>query len=218
MPISPDSPAYIRALITDSRIFESLAMPDRRPISSRMRPGGVGLQTGGPGLTAKGKVLDGQFVVCDAEFVNYFSALASKPDTSASSRPSFRKTLLRRPRECRAKSKALHQRDGELSACHNIGNACAGDCSHERGGEDADLCPTATHTSDQSKCEIIEERNHDCAFERGGEPDEDEDIDRGNIDRRAIGFFGAVGGVVDDLVVRIARWTKGSGRYWPVKQ
>ena len=63
----------------------------------------------------------------------------------------------------------------------------------------ADLRRPAAPAADEPERHVVEERDHPGALEEGGEDDEDEDVGRRDVDRRAVDALGAEGEVLDDL-------------------
>ena len=101
-------------------------------------------------------------------------------------------------------AEALHQRNGELAGGHHIGDAGAGDRAHQAGRDDRHLGGAAARMADEAERDVGEELDHAGALHEGAEQDEEEDVGRGDVDRRAVDALRAEGHLVDDLVEIVA--------------
>ena len=113
--------------------------------------------------------------------------------------PAHRRGRLDAAGESRLEAEALHQRDGELAAGHDVGDPRAGDGAHQCRRQHADLRRPTAPGADQTQRHVVEERDHAGAFEEGGKDHEDEDVGGRDVDRRAVDALRAKGEILDDL-------------------
>ncbi len=106
--------------------------------------------------------------------------------------------------EGRAIAEALHQRDGELAGGDHVGHAGTGDGAHQCRGHHRHLGRAAQLVAEQAHGEVGEQLDHARLLEERAEQDEQEDVGRRNVGRRAVQAFGAERQLVDDLIQVIA--------------
>ncbi|MNY07864.1 hypothetical protein D3C86_1406870 [compost metagenome] len=101
-------------------------------------------------------------------------------------------------------AKALHQRNGELSRGHDVGNPGAGDGPHQRRRSNGHLRRAAELVPEQSHGEVGKQLDHAGLFKKGAEQNEQKNVGRRNVGRRPVQPFGSKRQLIDDLVEAIA--------------
>jgi hypothetical protein len=106
--------------------------------------------------------------------------------------------------ERRPVAEALHQRNGELAGRDDVRHSRAVDGAHQARRDDRHLGRSAALVAEQAECEVGEQLDHPGLFEERAEQDEQEDVRRRHICRRAVDALGAECQLTDDLVDAVA--------------
>jgi hypothetical protein len=109
-----------------------------------------------------------------------------------------------RAREIGGIAEALHQGNCKLADGDDVGDAGAINRAHQSGRDHRHLSGAAARMPDRAHREIGEKRDHARAFKKRAEQNEQEDVSRGDVNRRAVDALGAEEHLVDDLAEIIA--------------
>ena len=101
-------------------------------------------------------------------------------------------------------AKAFHQRNGELPGGDHVGYARSVDGAHQPRRHDSHLGRPALGVAKQAQGKVGEQGDHPGLLQKGAKQDEQKDVRRRHIGRRAVDALGAKPELADDLVEPVA--------------